>query len=151
MIEQTHDGVKITYNESRNVWEFELRGRCRSAESLAKAKEAIDKPVPEKTKPFERFDAWFNSYGEWLRATVTSISESNSWNQQVWISLPKTETNRKERRLKTTPENLYPCGPKNDSILKKIQECDERSRIARKESEDLRLKMTVYELPPEEE
>jgi hypothetical protein len=41
----THDDITITYDEKDNRWHFELRGRQRSAESLAKAKEFIDKPV----------------------------------------------------------------------------------------------------------
>jgi hypothetical protein len=39
-------GIEIKYDENSNCWNFELRNLERSAETLLKAKQAIDKPTP---------------------------------------------------------------------------------------------------------
>lgn len=41
-IKVIHSGIEILYVEGENKWTFTLRGRDRSADSLAKAKEYID-------------------------------------------------------------------------------------------------------------
>lgn len=53
-----HNGIKITYNEDRNEWEFTLRDRDRTAETLAKARECIDRPVKDKKTVFQRIECW---------------------------------------------------------------------------------------------
>ena len=53
-----YQDIAIEYDEQSNAWKFELRGRSRGADSLAKAKEAIDKEPVEKRKPFPKFEAW---------------------------------------------------------------------------------------------
>lgn len=58
-ITHTHEGILITYDENANLWRFTLRGRDRSTDSLSKAKEAIDKPVATKAKPFEKIQVWY--------------------------------------------------------------------------------------------
>lgn len=104
----THNKIEITYNEARNVWTFTLRGRERSADSLAKAREAIDRPPPKESKPFERFKAWLYAWGEgWEIVEVTSIVES-PYSIQLW-------TMGKGGRSKQACGNLFPVGPVNDA------------------------------------
>ena len=52
----TYRDIAITYDEQKDKWFFTLRGRDRSADSLANAKKAIDAPPPKEEKPFERFE-----------------------------------------------------------------------------------------------
>ena len=54
----TYNEVEISYNEDDSKFEFQLRGRLRSAATLKEAKEAIDKTPKEAKKPFERFTCW---------------------------------------------------------------------------------------------
>lgn len=48
----THNGIEIEYLEREDLWQFELYGRERKVESLAAAKEAIDKPRPSRKAAF---------------------------------------------------------------------------------------------------
>lgn len=91
-VKVTYDGVEIVYSEREDKWVFELRGRERKAESLAKAKGAIDKPDPKEKdkKPFERCKAYkVNNWGDndFRVVEVTSIADSPTWSRgnQVWI------------------------------------------------------------------
>lgn len=127
----TYGGIKITYDERSNKWMFELRGRERSAESLAKAKEAIDKPEPKDKKPFTKFEAWFlRMYGcEAKRVTVTSVADS-TWRDGVhlWVVDGKG-------RSKESASDLYPCSPWNDQIIAEMQ-------AIRAQIDDLKRKLT---------
>src|SRR4051812_6947269 len=86
----TYNETVIAYDESRNLWLFVLRGRERSASSLALAKEAIDKPAPKEAKPFTKIDAWFIGYGEsGERVEITAIAEPDRGGKlAVWIKRP---------------------------------------------------------------
>jgi hypothetical protein len=120
-IQVVHDETTITYNESKDKWEFTLRGRDRSAESLAKAKEYIDKPVPaEKAKPFEKISAWNYAHSDKPeRIEVTGIAESNGYCRDelhVWIKLGTS------RQKVSVPYRIYPSNPKNDALMASIIE-----------------------------
>jgi hypothetical protein len=113
-IQVVHDETTITYNESKNRWTFTLRGRDRSAESLAKAKEYIDKPVPaEKAKPFEKISAWVvDYYRKPVQVEVTGIAERVRYGgeEELWI---KSGTTRSKQRA----SNVVPSNPKNDELI----------------------------------
>lgn len=112
-----HRGTTITYNESENRWAFTLRGRDRSAESLAKAKEYIDKPVPfgEKAKPFEKIPAWYFPYNDTpKKAEVTGIAEKGYSCEEVWITC---EGKRSKQRVL---DRIYPANEKNDALVQQI-------------------------------
>jgi hypothetical protein len=120
-IQVIHDEVPITYNESKDKWEFTLRGHDRSAESLAKAKEYIDKPVPaEKAKPFEKIPAWNYGYSDKpTRIEVTGIAESRGFRPNeiyVWIK------NGTKREKVDASYRIYPSNPKNDALMDSIIE-----------------------------
>lgn len=84
-----YDGIEITYDESSDSWKFELRGRARSAESLAKAKEYIDKPIPADKKAFARIPAVYMRYYDATPDTgeITSIAETPRYSSlsEVWF------------------------------------------------------------------
>jgi hypothetical protein len=101
-IKVTYDGVEIIYRENDDRWQFELRGRERSAESLAKAKEAIDKPEPVKKVAFERMKAYvrprYGNVDKYLMGEVTSIAEGRNFSnrREVWVVVGKDREKRDE-------------------------------------------------------
>jgi hypothetical protein len=111
-----HDDTTITYNESENRWTFTLRGRDRSAESLAKAKEYIDKPLPpEKAKPFEKIPAWFLPYHDKPeKVEVTGIAERRYGAEEVWINVGG------RRKKEAVAYKVYPSNTKNDALIEQI-------------------------------
>ena len=110
-----HAGITVTYNEKKDVWEFELRGRSRTAPTPAKAKEYIEKePAPDKTKPFPRFKAFKRDGDTFTEVEVTSIADSHtrlSSSTEFWIQGPKSgyDSGREKiysnRLLVISPEN----------------------------------------------
>ena len=96
-LEVKYKEVEIVYSEENSRFEFELRGKERYAESLAKAKEAIDKPVPGPAgKKFEPVRALFRSYGGVKPGTITSIAESGYRSQEVWFTQDEGKRRSKE-------------------------------------------------------
>ncbi len=115
-IQITHDSVPITYDEHENKWLFTLRGRDRSASSLAEAKAAIDKPVVEKAKPFEKIPAWWLKYpGNPEKVEITGIAEKGYREQEVWIKCS-------EGRKKECLSSFFGCNEKNDAMVASIIE-----------------------------
>lgn len=117
-IQVVHSDIPITYNEGENRWTFTLRGRDRSAESLAKAKEYIDKPLPpEKAKPFEKIPAWFFEFQSTpKKVEITGIAEGRGYGsntQYVWINAPG-------KRSKEPVHNIVPSNKKNDELINDI-------------------------------
>lgn len=109
----TYEGTEINYVESENRWHFELRGRSRSTESLAKAKEAIDAPEPkEKEKPFNRVAVYFFKYQGPITGVVTSIAESSWRSTEVWLT-----SDADKRRSKEQASCVYPITPANTEVL----------------------------------
>ena len=94
-IKSVYSDIVIEYDEERNVWLFELRGRDRSAESLVKAKEAIDKaPAPNK-KAFARTPAFRFTYNDVTKGAVTSIAGDSTYGGvSVWFVSNKGERSK---------------------------------------------------------
>lgn len=140
-ITHTHNGTVVTYNENNNRWEFTLRGRDRSTESLTLAREAIDKPDPKKAKPFEKIAAWFMKYGDNIeKVEVTGIGEKSRYSSsshEVWI---KTSNGRNKQDV----HYLKPSNEKNDSII--AQMLARRESIAKLEKEFEKLKSSLEPL-----
>jgi hypothetical protein len=136
-IKHTHDGVEITYDEKENRWRFHLRGRERSAESLAKAKEFIDKPVVEKEeKTFVPIDAWWFSYSEGPRIVkVTSVAERGYGSlEYYWIKDGKD-------RSKRAAYELYPKTDKNDKLVSEVQALDSQLDSLREKRDEKKQKL----------
>jgi hypothetical protein len=85
-VKTVYSDVEITYFEGTNDWHFELRGRSRTAPTLAKAKEAIDAPPPKDKKPFTRIKAYLSMYSGIEEVEITSLAESRYRDSEVWIS-----------------------------------------------------------------
>lgn len=145
-IKFTHDRTLITYDEQENKWKFTLRGRDRSAESLLKAKEIIDKPV-EKAKPFEKIPAWFFKYGDGpIKVDVTGVAESHGYGGEVSVWVNNKGTRSKER----ANGNIFPQNEKNDALVEEIIEKETRATELRSESYDLKAKLQKLVLPKDE-
>lgn len=148
-IQVVHNDTHITYNEPENKWQFTLRGRDRSAESLAKAKELIDKPVPAgKAKPFEKIPAWFFGYSDTpKKVEVTGIAESPSYRRgesSVWIVMDGARTKQ------NVTSSIYPSSPKNDKIIAQITAKETESEKLHQEARELKYTLDPLVLPKEE-
>ena len=132
-METEYDGVKITYDEKANLWRFTLRGRDRSAESLANAKQAIDKPVPEeKAKPFKRIPAIkVESYvPNFYFGEITSIAETPRYSNRVEVWFTRPDGRRKEdltNFVADTPENRAVIG-EAEKLLKEANDLREKAQ-----------------------
>lgn len=146
-IEVTHSGTTITYNENKDKWEFTLRGRDRSADSLAGAKASIDKPVPaEKVKPFQKVDAWFFDYlDDPKKVQVTGVAESRHLEMpEVWIT---SKEGRKKVKVRNT---LYRSDDKNDMIVSQMKDRLRQIGNLKNELSQLRAKLASLEITKEE-
>ena len=115
-----HHGVEIVYLERENRFQAVIRGRERSFESLAKAKEAIDKPDPQEKEAFKRAPIWYARYqGTPVEAEVTSLAEKPSYGDGnfFWIS-------SEGRRQKEPQRSLFERSESNDAIVKQMAQLD---------------------------
>ena len=144
-----HSDTTITYNEGENRWTFTLRGRDQSADSLAKAKEFIDKPLPpEKAKPFEKIPAWFFPYAESpKKIEVTGIAEGRiayGGDSYVWV------TEKGKRSKESVLFRIYPSTPLNDEFIAAILEKRQTIDELKTECEDLKQRLQPLVLPKDE-
>lgn len=142
---ETYEGVKILYDESDNVWRFTLRGRERSSESLAKAKESIDKPVPEeKKKGFIPVQAWKGDsyYGtKWKQVIVTSIAEKGYRSyDELWI---KDGT----CRSKECSSSIFAFTDENAALIDKMNSLTEQIEKLEEQRKGLSRKMEKFTVP----
>lgn len=119
------NAVDITYNEKTDKWEFILRGRSRSADTLGKAKEYIAKVPADKTeaKAFTPREAILGSgYGNsrYQRVTVTSIAEGEGYSstKYFWIK------DSKGARSKESNSSLFEDNTHNADLIRKIRQND---------------------------
>lgn len=146
-----HGGIQITYSEAENKWTFELRGRERKVESLAKAKEAIDKPEPvQKASTFQRTKCWYHRWREeWRMVEATSVAAATGRdvrNGSVWIMDGKD-------RSKESARGLYPADEANSKLVARHNELEEQIQELKTEQEETVKKMKCLQLPeiPEED
>lgn len=139
-----YNGIEITYDEDKNIWLFELRGRSRNAGSLAAAKEAIDKVPAEKRAAFPRFDAYLHRYDGWKNVTVTSVAEERGYggNPVFWVSCGN-------RRSKEQSTSLYPVNEHNMALLDKINAIDKEIERYEKQKTALLKQMQSATIPAE--
>jgi hypothetical protein len=114
-ITTTYGGIEIEYQENKDRWRFELNGREHFAESLAKAKERIDH-TPKPKKPFKRIPAYYrkNWNDEIERVEITSVSESNYLEPNVWV------VSASGKRQKLDSSCLYEISTDNDQVIKEV-------------------------------
>ena len=150
-----YNDIDITYEESDNRWHFELRGRQRSAESLSKAKEYIDKPVNTKEeKPFQRVRVYTTGrYGgdEFKIGEVTSVAESSPYSstKEVWVafeSQSKSSFRRNKEREKCAANRCFPISEKNTALINQIKEVDKQIESLEEKNRGLRDGLTPLEV-----
>lgn len=139
VIKVTYNETEITYDERANVWRFILRGINRHSDTLAKAKEAIDKPPPKKKSQFKRFDAFYwQSWGGPALVEVTSIADHlPGYRVEVHISYKDKDHRGFRQRSRVQADDIFPCdaivnGYANDwrALEKEIETLKEKqSRI----------------------
>ena len=136
-----YNGIEITYDEGRDKWLFDLRGRSRSADSLAKAKEAIDKePKEKRVQTFPRFEAYLWAYNELRVVTVTSVAE-DGYHQGATFWVVDGDRRKKERDYSLFPVNAHNTKLK-DQIIAKEEEIEKINKQITKLRESLQ-KATV--------
>jgi hypothetical protein len=144
-VKQIYEGIEIAYDEDGNTWKFELRGRARSAESLTKAKEAIDKEPAEKRKQtFHKFDAYVFSYhGGYKIATVTSVAEGG-WRGDLsfWIS-------QDGKRSKERAANIFPVNAHNTKLIEERKILDAKIEALQEEAGEVSAKLECAKMPTE--
>ena len=139
-----HEGIEITYNEHSNEWEFVLRGRSRSVESLSKAKEAIAKEPKEKRAPFPRFDAYyFTGWEGYKIVTVTSIAEDRYYKGTTyWL-------NKGSGRAKEKDTSLFVINDHNKALIEQMSAKERQKKVLDSEISALRGQMQMIAAPEE--
>jgi hypothetical protein len=138
-METTYKEIKITYQEQENNWLFELRGRERTVESLAAAKEAIDKPFkPKEEGPaFERFDAWIFHGNEFKHGVVLSEAYSRYQSKMYWVKLDGAKV-----RFQAQHYYVYRCTPEQDKLAKQCIAFTAQIEVLAAEREFVKEKMS---------
>ena len=143
-ITTTYGGVDIAYNEDENKWEFELRGRFYSVDTLAVAKHKIDSR-PKVKREFQRFEALRAvRYGKELYETVvvTSYAGADGWRNtdEFWITC-------NGKREKEQRDSLLKASAKNKGLIQQEKELTEQSNTIDKQIEALRKQMERIDVP----
>jgi hypothetical protein len=140
-----YNGVEITYRERGNKWVFDVRGREREADSLEAAKLIIDRPEPKEKPPFDRFKAWWVSYGdEPVLVEVTSVAlVTASWrnNKEVWI------TEYSKERRKVNAADIYPCNAHNDALIAEMKTLSARQHELAEAEDAAKKKLKAFKVP----
>jgi hypothetical protein len=153
-IKTTYRETEIIYLEDPNRWRFTANGRERSAESLVKAREAIDRALDEvrekKQKPWEPFEAYFaKGYRDegFVRVRVTSVAEERSYSSEpkFWISKP--DAKGKPERSKESASSLFKLCAENEALITEMGKLyAERERVDGA-IRDARRQMVKIEIP----
>lgn len=125
----TYRDIEIVYIEGSDRWNFTVNGKERNRESLAKAKESIDRALDTEVKerPWKPFEAWYESrFGgnrDFKKVTVTSEADKDYGRRQFWISEkiePKYASDKTTKRSKVSMEYLFAATPENDERIDRI-------------------------------
>lgn len=127
-ITQTYRDIEIIYVEREDKWNFTVNGRERNLESLAKAKESIDRALDRevKEKPWKPFEAWYeNRYGshDYEKVRVTSEADRDYGRRQFWIIREVEDRGTKtQKRQKVQIDYLFAVTPENDEKVRRVIE-----------------------------
>ncbi len=145
----TYEEIEIEYREGDNKWGFTLNGRQRSAESLAKAKEFIDKWLEragtEREPPFQRVDAYYYGYEEFKRRTITSIAEGRSYNGKPYV----WTVDEKGKREKENSADMILITPKNVEKIKELADITKKEKELSKQWREIFDSLSRFEVKDE--
>lgn len=123
-IKQTYRDVEVIYVESSDHWNFIVNGRERNAESLAKAKEFIDRSLDyeRKEKPWKPFAAYHKDYNrDFTPITVTSEADRGYGSARYfWVS--RSNPNGSKQRSKESELEIYAATPENEAAIARWRE-----------------------------
>lgn len=144
-IKSNYRDVEIIYLEDPNKWRFTVNGRERSTESLAKARESIDRALDDvkKGKAWEPFEAYFcrgYSSNNFRKVKVTSMAETRYGKPDFWI-------NDNGQRSKESASSLYKVSAKNDALIAELQRLQKESEALAARESEARHKLTNIEIP----
>lgn len=147
-IKQTYRDVEIVYVERDDKWNFIVNGRERNLESLAKAKESIDRALDRevKEKPWKPFEAWYeNRYGgrEYEKVRVTSEADRDYGRRQFWITREKDNSygGKEQKRSKEQIDCLFAVTPENDEKIRQMIELRKQADELYAQASTLRSKL----------
>lgn len=136
--EITYTGIKIQYIEGRDRWVFELRGKDRSAETLRKAKDAIDKPAPrDKSDSFTPFDAMIQTYGGHKPCRVTSMAEYVYGAHYFWVVCDG-------KRSKEPEDMLFADTKANRYAANAISDLNNKAQKLKEQAAEIKLSPIVW-------
>lgn len=120
-IKQTYREVEIVYVESQDKWNFTVNGRERNSDSLAQAKESINRSLDyeKKERPWKPFPAYHQDYNrDFEPVTITSIADKSYGSRTYyWVSNGK-------KRSKESGHELYAATPENEQRITRWRELD---------------------------
>lgn len=141
-METEYKEFKIIYDEDNERFTVVIDGRRYNRKSLKGLKSMID---GIEKKGFDRISVIFEQFGEWKKATITSIAKPSNWSYEpeCWISI---ETGRIKQRQKVSAKILFLDNEANKSIIKEIKEKQILISVIKGDIHDLKLKLQRYEL-----
>jgi hypothetical protein len=148
MLTEKYRDVEIIYNEEKNIWEFELRGRSRYADSLLKAKEFIAKPVTNaKKSEFQKISAYLMERwsGDGFKKVMITSSTEDNYGQCCWVVDAKGE------RSKEGPHNLIADTPENEKFIMDIKMTSGQIKSLRDKIERIKTTYLTKVVLPEKE
>lgn len=158
VMKTVYDGVDVIYNESKDRWEFELRGRERHASTLGLAKKAIDAPATEKNT-FTRFKAYMEpqySYGrergEYDLVEVTSEAQRDTSysGREFWVQDAEAVGKRERNRRKVAGYKLKAFTPVNATRIAAMKSHGAEIIKLQKAMGELENQLDKADLPAEE-
>lgn len=150
LIKHTYRDVEIIYVEREDHWNFTVNGRERNLESLAKAKESIDRSLDyeRKERPWKPFEAYLQRYSsdDFEKVTITSQAESSrySGSQSFWVSKNR---NGKKERSKESQHDLYAATAENEQKIARWRELDKEIDARTLEQRTLKEAMESVRAP----
>lgn len=137
-IKKTYRDVEIIYVEREDKWNFTVNGRERNSDSLAQAKESIDRSLDyeKKERPWKPFAAYHQDYNrDFEPVTVTSVADKGHGSAAYyWISKVK---GRDKKRSKESEFELFAATPENEQKIARWRELN--AEIRRLDSEKRQL------------
>ena len=160
VIKQTYRDVEIVYIERDDKWNFIVNGRERNLESLAKAKESIDRALDKevKEKPWEPFEAWYGGHysggGDYLKVRVTSEAQKGYGGvRELWITYTAKDYRGRDeqKREKVGIDRLFQMSPGNNALIQQVAEIDAEIEKLHKQAGKKRGRLTPIQVEVVEE